>query len=175
MEKMKNKNKFNLSKQRTADKAKYMVDKARAIGLHHKAEAMQCTWDMIESSKTATAQWEDDHMWSDHSYETQWSTLLDEKKYREYVMNPKDRNAKPWILMMTYHPQSYHSHVFQTYSIMFNQVICTGKALGYNVGFIDINKDENLKEMFTYWYSGGYGLGVPYYVVVPNDGNFYHL
>jgi hypothetical protein len=40
MEKMKNKNKFNLSKQRTADKAKYMVDKARAIGLHHKAEAM---------------------------------------------------------------------------------------------------------------------------------------
>jgi len=40
MEKMKNKNKFNLSKQRTAAKNKYMVDKARAIGLHHKAEAM---------------------------------------------------------------------------------------------------------------------------------------
>jgi len=58
---------------------------------------------------------------------------------------------------------------------MFAETICTGRALGYNVGFIDVNRDEMLKEMFTYYYSGGYGLGVPYYVVVPNDGYFYHL
>jgi hypothetical protein len=114
-------------------------------------------------------------MWSDQSYETQTSTLLNEETYREYVMNPKDRNAKPWLLMMTYHPQSNNMYHYQTYSIMFAEVICTGRALGYNVGFIDVNRDEMLKEMFTYYYSGGYGLGVPYYVVVPNDGYFYHL
>ena len=90
-------------------------------------------------------------------------------------MNPKDRNAKPWLLMMTYHAQSNNNYHYQTYSIMFAEVICTGRALGYNVGFIDVNRDEMLKEMFTYYYSGGYGLGVPYYVVVPNDGYFYHL
>lgn len=92
------------------------------------------------------------------------------------MMNQNDRkNDKPWLLMMTYHPQSNNIYHFQTYSIMFAETMCVAKALDYNLGFIDVNKDESLKEMFTYWYSGGYGLGVPYYVVVPGDGYFYHL
>jgi hypothetical protein len=101
--------------------------------------------------------------------------LLTEETYRKYVMNPTSRDAKPWLLMMTYTPNSIQASHFQTYSIMFSEAICTARALGINLGFIDINKDEGLKEMFTYYYSGGYGLGVPYYVYVPNDGNFYHL
>jgi hypothetical protein len=101
--------------------------------------------------------------------------LLTEETYRKYVMNPTSRDAKPWLLMMTYTPNSIQASHFQTYSIMFSEAICTARALGINLGFIDINKEEGLKEMFTYYYSGGYGLGVPYYVYVPNDGNFYHL
>lgn len=101
--------------------------------------------------------------------------MLDEKKYRDWVMNSKDRNAKPWLLMMTYHPQSSNGNHFQTYTIMFAEAMCTARALDMNLGFIDINRDEGLKEMFTFWFSGGYGLGVPYYVVVPGDGYFYHL
>lgn len=90
-------------------------------------------------------------------------------------MNPKDRNAKPWLLMMTYTAYSTTASHLQTYSIMFSEAMCVAKALDMNLGFIDVNKDEGLKEMFTYWYSGGYGLGVPYYVVAPGDGNWYHL
>jgi len=30
--------------------------------------------------------------------------MIDEKKYRDWIMNPKDRNAKPWLLMVTYTP-----------------------------------------------------------------------
>lgn len=101
--------------------------------------------------------------------------MLTEETYRKYVMNPTSRDAKPWLLMMTYTPNSIQASHFQTYSIMFSEAICTARALGINLGFIDINKEEGLKEMFTYYYSGGYGLGVPYYVYVPNDGNFYHL
>lgn len=101
--------------------------------------------------------------------------MLTEETYRKYVMNPISRDAKPWLLMMTYTPNSIQSSHFQTYSIMYSEAICTARALNINLGFIDINKDEGLKEMFTYYYHGGYGLGVPYYVYVPNDGNFYHL
>lgn len=101
--------------------------------------------------------------------------MLDEQKYRDWVMNPKDRNAKPWLLMMTYTPYSNNNSHYQTYSVMFNEVMCVARALDMNLGFIDVNKHESLKEMFTYWFSGGYGLGVPYYVVAPGDGNWYHL
>jgi len=114
-------------------------------------------------------------MWTDQPYETQWSTMLNEETYRKYVMNPIDRNAKPWLLMMTYTPFSNNLPHYQTYSIMFAEAMCVARSLDINLGFIDVNKDENLKEMFTYYFSGGYGLGVPYYVYVPGDGYFYHL
>jgi len=101
--------------------------------------------------------------------------MLNEETYRKYVMNPIDRNAKPWLLMMTYTPFSNNLPHYQTYSIMFAEAMCVARSLDINLGFIDVNKDENLKEMFTYYFSGGYGLGVPYYVYVPGDGYFYHL
>lgn len=93
----------------------------------------------------------------------------------KYVHNNTNRNAKEWLLLYTYSPYGINGNHFQTYTIAFANAICTARAMDMNLGFIDLNRDENLKEMITAWHSGGYAFGVPYYVIVKGDGWFYHL
>lgn len=163
--------KNSLSKERTDDYHRYNVAMLRKEGKNEEAGAEECN----HYYNSNNMDFKDDTVWTDKYYETQWSTLLTQETFVKYIVNPQSRDAKPWLLMTLKTPYGEHAGHLQTFTVVLRNVICAAKSLDINLGFIDIGADEFLKETFTYWYEGGYGLGVPYYVYVPHDGYFYHL
>jgi len=160
-----------LSKDRTEDYHKYNAAMDRKAGKTTAAEARECRKEFEKNGMD----FKDDSVWTDRYFETPWSTLLTADTFVKYISSAQAKDAKPWLLMTIKSPYGEHAAHVQTFTVVFRDIICAAKAMNINLGFIDINTDEFVKETFTYWYEGGYGLGVPYYVYVPHDGNFYHL
>jgi len=161
--------KHNLKPQR---KYEYLMHMAKRFGKTHGKtyqDGKECEADYLLEGRNP---WSMEKIFVDKNAEDLPGAMwINQDRYKKYIYSQPE---KEWLLMFVKAPfENPVESSYQTHTILMPRMYCSAKALGVNMGFIDLFLDELILEGFNYK-TVDYGFTVPYYVYI-KDGKACHL